>query len=111
MALRRMTSAPPPKRPLSEFSVDHEKSETRGRYVIRANGEEAELTYSIASPTLVIADHTGVPDSLRGTGAGKALFEALLADARNSGFRIVPLCPFVNSMRRRHPDWADVFNT
>ncbi len=96
---------------MSEFGVDHEASETRGRYVIKANGEEAELTYSIASPTLVIADHTGVPDSMRGAGAGKALFEALVADARSRGFRIVPLYPFVNSMRRRHPDWADVFNT
>jgi predicted GNAT family acetyltransferase len=30
-------------------------------------------------------------------------------DARTQGFRIVPLCPFVNAWRRKHPDWADAF--
>lgn len=95
---------------MSDFEIENEASDTRGRYVIRKDGEEAELTYSIASPGLVIADHTGVPRNFRGTGAGIALVKALVADARQKGFRIVPLCPFVNAMRRRHPDWADAFN-
>ncbi|MBN8293194.1 N-acetyltransferase [Rhodobacter sp. NTK016B] len=76
---------------------------------MRRDGEEAELTFSIVSPTLIIADHTGVPDSFRGTGAGKALVERLVADARAEGVKIVPLCPFVNAQRARHPEWADVF--
>ena len=83
----------------------------RGRYVIRQNGDEAELTYSITSPARVIADHTGVPDSFRGTGAGAALLTQMVADARAEGFKIVPLCPFVAAQRRRHPDWADAFST
>jgi hypothetical protein len=78
--------------------------------VIRKEGAEAELTYSIVSATLVIADHTGVPDAFRGTGAGLALVERLVADARAEGFKIVPLCPFVNAQRKRHPDWADAFS-
>lgn len=94
---------------MSETRIAREIEGSRGRYVIRRDGAEAELTYSIASPTLVIADHTGVPDAFRGTGAGRALVERLVADARAEGFRIVPLCPFVNAQRARHPDWADVF--
>ncbi len=50
-----------------------------------------------------------MPDSFRGTGAGRALVEALVAAARAEGFRIVPLCPFVNATRLKHPEWADVF--
>ncbi|HMQ28612.1 MAG TPA: FAD-dependent oxidoreductase, partial [Acidimicrobiales bacterium] len=57
--------------------------------MLRTPEGEAELTYSIASPTLIIADHTGVPDSLRGTGAGRALVERLVADARAEGFKVV----------------------
>ena len=95
---------------MTDFDIAREVSGAKGRYVIRTNGEEAELTYSIASPTLIIADHTGVPDSFRGTGAGLALVTRLLADARAEGFKIVPLCPFVNAQRRKHPDWADVFS-
>ena len=94
---------------MAEFDIAREVEGSKGRYVIRRDGAEAELTYSIASPTLVIADHTGVPDSFRGTGAGAALVERLVADARAEGFRIMPLCPFVNAQRRRHPEWADVF--
>jgi predicted GNAT family acetyltransferase len=95
---------------LAEFNIAREVDGTKGRYVIRQDGAEAELTYSIASPTLVIADHTGVPDSFRGTGAGAALVARIVADARAEGFRIMPLCPFVNAQRKRHPEWADAFS-
>ncbi|MFV0245838.1 MAG: GNAT family N-acetyltransferase [Qingshengfaniella sp.] len=81
----------------------------KGRYVLERGGEEAELTFSIAAPDLVIAEHTGVPDVFRGTGAGKALVERLIADARAEGFRIVARCSFVDAQRKRHPDWADLF--
>jgi predicted GNAT family acetyltransferase len=50
-----------------------------------------------------------VPEALRGTGAGLRLVERLVADARAEGFKIMPLCPFVNAQRARHPEWADVF--
>ena len=94
---------------MTEHIVTREQGETKGRFVIRKDGEEAELTYSITTPTLIIADHTGVPDAFRGTGAGLALVEALVAAARAEGFKVVPLCPFVNAQRKKHPEWADVF--
>ena len=31
-------------------------------------------------------------------------------DARAEGFKIIPLCPYVNAQRRKHPEWADLFN-
>ena len=83
---------------------------SKGRYVLQKAGGEAELTFSIASPTLVIADHTAVPDAWRGTGAGLQLVERLVADAKAQGFKIIPLCPFVNAQRAKHPAWADAFN-
>lgn len=90
--------------------IETELSDKRGRYVIRKDGAEAELTFSIASPKLRIADHTGVPEELRYHGLGQKLVEHLVADARENGFKIVPLCPFVNSERRKHPEWSDVFD-
>ena len=95
---------------MSEFQIETEIDGSKGRYVIRQDGEEAELTFSIASPTMRIADHTGVPDAFRSTGMGHALVEHLVAAARREGFKIVPLCPFVNAERRRHPEWGDAFN-
>lgn len=94
------------------ITIDVERTDSKGRYVARIAGhsEEAELTFSVASPTLVIADHTGVPDAFRGMGVGLALVERLVADARAGSFRIMPLCPFVNAQRKKHPEWADAFS-
>jgi predicted GNAT family acetyltransferase len=101
------TCAPRRKQPLSEIA--REVGETKGRYVLDIDGVEAELTYSILSPSHIIADHTGVPDALRGTGAGKRLVERLVSDARAEGVKITALCPFVRAQAKRHPEWADVF--
>ena len=94
------------------ISITRSEDGSKGRYEASVEGHDAtgELTYSRMSDTKIIADHTGVDDSLRGTGVGKALVERLVADAREEGFQIVPLCPFVNAQRQRHPEWADVFD-
>jgi hypothetical protein len=36
-----------------------------------------------------------------------ALLDRLIADAR-SGFKIIPLSPYVKGQPLRHPEWADV---
>ena len=95
---------------MSEFEIVREVDGSKGRYVIYHDDSEAELTYSILSPQTVIADHTCVPEALKGTGMGKALVRRIVEDARSEGFKIVPLCPFVNAERRMHPEWADAFN-
>lgn len=94
---------------MADHIVTREHGAAKGRFVIRKDGDEAELTYSVTTPTLFIADHTGVPDSFRGTGAGLALVQALVAAARADGFKIMALCPFVRSQAQKHPEWKDVF--
>ena len=89
--------------------IREERTGTKGRYILEKDGHEAEMTYSVVSDKLRIVDHTGVPDAMRGTGAAKALVEHLVTDAREKGFLIVPLCPYVNAQRAKHPEWADVF--
>ena len=95
---------------MAEMTIAKETTPTKGRYAAHIEGVdgEAELTFSRTSPTLVIADHTFAPDSMRGMGAAKALVDRLIADARSEGFKINPLCPYVNGQFLRHPEWADV---
>lgn len=95
---------------MSDWDIHREEDGKKGRFFLTRDGNEAELTFSILSPNTRIADHTGVPDALRGTGAGAALVEHLVETARAEGWTIVPLCPFVNSQRAKHPEWADAFN-
>ncbi|MDJ0698520.1 MAG: GNAT family N-acetyltransferase [Woeseiaceae bacterium] len=94
---------------MPELPIRKEDQETRGRYVVVVDGQEAELTFSrLGSTGNVIADHTGVPEELGGRGVGAALVEFMVEDARSNGFRIVPLCPFVKAQYQRHPEWSDV---
>ena len=95
---------------MSEDAIRREEEGSKGRYVLAADGHEAELTYSRLGASRLIADHTGVPEALEGRGIGNRLVERLVADARADGVLIVPLCPFVNAWRRRHPEAADVFD-
>ena len=92
------------------IAVTREQDGARGRYVgrVAGNPDEAELAFTWPEPKILLAVHTGVPDSMRGTGAGKALVERLVADARAEGFRIRIRCPFVKSQFERHPEWADL---
>ena len=80
----------------------------RGRYEARVPGKDAsgELTYRKLGPDAVVAEHTGVPQALRGNGIATALVERLVDDAKKEGFRIVPACPFVKALFDKHPEWA-----
>jgi uncharacterized protein len=90
------------------MQISDENGPTGGRYVARLDGAEAEMTFSRASPQLVIIDHTGVPDSLRGKGVGQALALHAVEAARAGGWKIIPLCPFFKAQAQRHPEWRDV---
>lgn len=100
-----------------ETKIDHlpvhislEEHDKKGTYTANAEGLDglAEMTYSRASPTLIILDHTGVDESLRGQDMGKLLAQYVVMDARQKGQKIVPLCPFFKAQVERHPEWADV---
>ncbi|WP_104493811.1 GNAT family N-acetyltransferase [Paracoccus denitrificans] len=94
----------------NNVQISYEDQDRKGRYVARIEGVEGEgeLTISKVSDVLIIADHTYVPDTMRGSGAASALVNRLIEDARARGQRIVPLCPFVRAQSLRHPEWSDV---
>ena len=94
-----------------EPEIAHEERDGRGRYALRHEGAEAELLYVRRTHDLVVAERTFVPPASRGHGLAGALTRRLAQDARAEGIRIVPRCSFVEAWRRRHPDWADVFET
>ncbi|MDO5604174.1 MAG: GNAT family N-acetyltransferase [Paracoccus sp. (in: a-proteobacteria)] len=94
-------------------TITKEDDGHRGRYVARIDGidAEGEITFTHRGPGIISADHTGVPEAMNGKGVAKALLAHMLDDARASGFRIIPICPFVRGQYARHPEWADLFTT
>ncbi|MEL6991971.1 MAG: GNAT family N-acetyltransferase [Pseudomonadota bacterium] len=96
---------------MTTMTITYSESDSKARYGASVESilAEAELTLSKVSPSLVIADHTFVPDDLRGQGIAGALAEKLIKDARSKGQRIVPLCPFVRAYAlKRKEELADV---
>lgn len=92
------------------MQIDHDQTETKGAYIYRPDpaGAAAKLTYSRAGTSMIIIDHTEVPDAFRGQNVDLALVQHAVAEARRNGWKVVPLCPFAAAQFRRHPDWADV---
>ncbi|WP_159950744.1 GNAT family N-acetyltransferase [Rhizobium sp. 18065] len=94
------------------MNITFEQTGSGGRYLGKVDGiaDPAIMTFSRASPTLIIIDHTEVPDAMRGTGAGQALALYAVEEARKGGWKIIPLCPFFHAQMDRHPEWRDVLN-
>lgn len=91
------------------IEIQHEGDETQGRYFTGIEGakREAELTWR-KSGGVRHATHTFVPDEARGKGVAAKLVKAMIADAREHGFKIAPDCSYVESYFRRNPDLSDL---
>lgn len=98
------------KSPLPDEHVEREDGPSKGRYHMLVDGVEAEMTYSRASETLLIIDHTDVPDALRGRRVGERMVRQAVDDARREGFTIIPLCPFAKAQIERNPELQDVLH-
>jgi predicted GNAT family acetyltransferase len=77
------------------ISIEKRVTGSSGHYVARIAGVdgEAELRFTIRGPSLISADHTEVPASMRGTGAAQALVKLTIDDVRANGFKVTPVCP------------------
>ena len=91
------------------IAITRNDETTHGTYRAELPGtvRPAELTWRALGP-LRIVDHTFVPPEMRARGIAQQLVEALVADARSEGFRIVPECSYVAALFRRHPEWSDL---
>ena len=93
----------------AEIEILREDDGKTGRYVARlGDGPEAEMTYRHVRSGVIAIDHTGVPPAYRGRGIAEKLVKKAIADARNSGTKIIPLCSYVEAQFRRHPEWTDL---
>lgn len=90
------------------MTIEYQQTDSGGRYTTTVEGHTGYISYLRSGPNLITVDHTKVPDELRGRGIGQALAKHIVEEARKSGWKIVPLCPFFKAQSERHPDWEDV---
>ena len=92
-----------------QYTVEHEEAASKGAFYIDKAGQRvAEMTYSRTNATMIIIDHTDVADSLRGEGVGRQLLDALVAWARGTGTKVLPLCPYAKAQFDKDPSIRDV---
>ena len=90
-----------------DVTVVHRPDERR--YELLVGGEHAgELVYRDRGNNVLAFLHTEVDQDLQRKGLGSALVAGALDDVRERGFRVVPLCPFVDAYIRRHPRELDL---
>ena len=95
---------------MAEVTISHDDRGDSGRYVATVAGSDhtGHLDWVAQGEGVRVATHTIVPPPIGGRGVAAKLVEALVADARAQGFRIVPACSYVDVMFRRRKEWADL---
>jgi predicted GNAT family acetyltransferase len=86
-------------------SVQHRPD--AGCFELLLDGHRCELDYRLQSGVMAIT-HTGVPRALEGRGLAARLVQAALAHARAEGLRVRPVCSYVATYMRRHPETQDL---
>lgn len=77
----------------------------RMRYEIFEDGALAGFVqYNMRGGRLLLV-HTEIDEAYGGRGIGTKLLEAALADVRERGLYVVPVCPFVERFIERHPEY------
>lgn len=90
-----------------EITITRHGGEAAGEYHAHVAGSDqiGRLTW-IKQGGARVAEHTLVPRAIGGRGVAARLVEALVADAKEQGFKVVPECSYVAAAFDRHPDWA-----
>jgi len=71
-------------------------------------GDDAEMTYTRPSDSVIRINHTEVDERHRGKGLAHQLYRAMVQFARENQRKVVPVCPFVVAMFKQNPADADV---
>ena len=91
------------------MEVLQEDNGKKGKFYILVNNiQEAEMTYTWVGTERIIIDHTEVNEALKGKNAGKQMVMQAVEFAREKGIKIIPLCPFANSVFKKNVEIQDV---
>ena len=94
------------RRPTSDPDVVDDPDEHR--YEIWAGSELAGSAFYSLTHDSVAFTHTEIDAAFAGRGLGSRLARAALDDVRGRGLKAVPICPFIASWIRRHPEYLDL---
>jgi uncharacterized protein len=89
------------------LQIEHHAAASR--FEAHVGGQLSVCAYRRVGQTLHLT-HTEVPAALQGSGIAAALVQAALDWARAEGLKVRPMCSYVASYMRRHPQTQDLLD-
>ena len=76
----------------------------RGGFYLEEDGKQiGEMVIGLSETTLTVY-HTEVDPEMEGKGFAKKMFEEMVSYAREKDLQVMPLCEYVHTQFRRHPE-------
>ena len=93
------------------MEIQHQHHLTNGEFFLKNEQQQklAVMTYVMVNDSTMLIEHTIVDESLGGQGIGRKLVDAGVQFARSKGYKIIPQCPYANSVFNKTPEYADVW--
>ncbi|AGC75617.1 hypothetical protein LX97_00309 [Nonlabens dokdonensis] len=80
------------------------ENESQKKYYFEIEEHVAFIEYIKAQGNIYLT-HTEVPKELEGRGIASNLVLKVLEEIDQNEWRLIPLCPFVATYIKRHPEW------
>lgn len=74
------------------------------RFEVKLGDKLGMIEYRLHGKNIIFT-HTEVPQEFEGHGIAGKIAHVALEYAKDSGFRVNPLCPFVANYIRQHPEY------
>jgi len=87
---------------LEKLEVIHNPA--KNRFETWIDNQLSKLDYLLDEDTIVLT-HVGVYPEHRGQGVAGKLVEVALKYAEENSFRVIPMCPYIATYIRRHPQY------
>ncbi len=93
------------------MEIKHEHFSSKGDFFVQDAQDRkiAVMTYIMTDEHTMLIEHTVVGEELSGQGIGRKLVDAGVQYARGKGYKIIPQCPYANSVFKKTPEYADVW--
>jgi predicted GNAT family acetyltransferase len=89
------------------MAIQVKNNESEFRYEAAVEGGVAFAEYDLDGDVITFT-HTEVPSEAEGQGVASTIVTFALDDARKRKLKVVPVCAYVVSYMKRHPEYDDL---
>ncbi len=91
--------------------VDLKNNELSQQFEWKIDGKLAKVEYNFSSDRKrIFLTHTEVPSALQGGGVASKLAKAVLDHVEEKGWKLVPLCPYIQGYIKKHPEYRKLLD-